>query len=800
MRLENKAGSGGLCFLANLIVLAAVPIADKVTTCRVCSGTSTGVRNGLLAHLQPCAVEGQSGLASLLTTTAATSLTAATEGSTQGASTVASAATIGGKAATGATGSNEAATVKAAVGSPPEQNDRESASLGLFSTSEHVNSTDPAVSRGDETLELAPEYHTPSPDVSQLEVSRDCVATGPSPLAVAEEAPVASMIAAPTAASTQSAEKVGEQTTLTVAAGALASPERNLTCKTSTSSSTPAPLEVVADVPCPIAGTPCPPGGVDSREPLLSVEAAAPTTPLSSLLAGPQGVEVAPLVSSGLVVSPSASCAAPGKAAPPAAVFARDNADSIATVRGAKSALPAAAAQSTFTTTGGAAAPAPSLVSAKAPSLSPPVGASGSAVGASSGPPLGADNSAVNASAKPLETAGDGLPLRGGQQPARGGGASLPAHEVSPPLGGVCSSAAEASAKPLGTAGGDGLPVRGDQQPAVGEALFSCRQPVGGGALLPARGGVLPPAAAAATAARTQLRDAVAPSGLVGEREKASLELNHGPTAVTVAETCVPAKTALTPAKNWLTTAKNAATTAQNAPTTAETAATTPTSPLSTLARMAMVGFRTPQPRRGEGVSVDRKVDEATEGEAAMVAPIDVVGGVAYSVLQDGYIETVAAGETGEAGETVGAGRGPTLAALQRALNLLSDAVKTCAFAGKKFEGLQSIFRDLSDAVTTAAHTRSVDASSLEVFLVDFDNLSRGLQAAITAQGDRGCSGGTRVECVVGEGGTEESAALGGGGGGGGGDRGSGDDAGATSTPREFKFVKIVLCCSKLLS
>ncbi|CAM9168618.1 unnamed protein product, partial [Laminaria digitata] len=72
LRLENKAGSGGLCFLANLIVLAAVPTADRVTTCRVCSGTSTGVRKGLLAHLQPCAVEGQSGLASLLTTTAAT--------------------------------------------------------------------------------------------------------------------------------------------------------------------------------------------------------------------------------------------------------------------------------------------------------------------------------------------------------------------------------------------------------------------------------------------------------------------------------------------------------------------------------------------------------------------------------------------------------------------------------------------------------------------------------------------------------------------------------------------------------
>ena len=672
------------------------------------------------------------------------------EGPTQGASALVAVAT-----------GSEATTAEEAADSPAERTGRDSSSLRLLSGNEGARVTNPAASQS-ETLG-APAPRTPSVEVvSQAEVARVCAATGP-PLAVAGGVPVPSIVAAPQTAGTAekvgtqtaptvtegavveggAAEKAREQTTSTMSKGDLASPEGSLTTKASTpssTSSTPAPLEAAAEVACPIACTPCSSGGVDSREPLPSV-AAAPTMRPGPPFAGPKGVEVAASPASSGLVTPLTSCV-PGKAAP-AAVCARENADSIATASEEEPALSATTSGGKATTIGRVAAP--SMIPSKAPSSAPPVSVNNPAAEASPAPPVGASNAVTEGSAKPLGTARDGLPLAGDKQ-SEGGGALLPARGVSPLLGGATSSATETSAKPSQTAG-DGLPLRGDTQT------------VGGGSSLPTPGVSAPPAA---TTAGGQLMDVLTPSGVVVEMEE-SLGLDHGPTITTA--TCVPAKNAVT----------------------------TPISPLSTLAHMAMTGFGSSQsdPERGQSVSVDREVDGSADEEAAVVISANV-GGVASSVTQACKVTVVE--------------QGPSLEDLEIALNLLSHAVKTNVTSSIGLKELEPVFSDLEGAAETARRTGSVETRSLDNYLLSFRAVSREMQVAIATHRARSCSGDARIEGAVGDGGPDgvgtspsghegTSPAEGGASGGRGGDDvgGSGGE-GTPTAPRELALMAPVLC------
>lgn len=769
MRLHSRPGAGDHCLIANLTVHALVPTVDGATPCPVCTATSLGgtsAGKGLLAQMQP----EEKTVFSSLDRTGATPRVVATEGHAQEASAV----------ATVATGSNAAALAKEAIDSPAGPTERDSSSLRVLSNSEDANTVHPAAVSGSETLGArvpTPHADSWSAEASQVGIARVCLVTE-APPAVAGGAPVASIVAAPRTAgtaekvwtqttstvterglvSTCTAEGVGEQTSSTMTEGARVSTEGIMPTKTSTSSSassSPPPLEVAADVPCPLAGTPCSSGGADSREPMLST-AAAPAVRLGPPLGGPKDVEVVASspVPSGLVV-PRTSYFAPGNAAP-TVVVAQESADSITPTSEEGSALSVVTSKSKATATGRAAAP-PLVPSRAPPSSPPPVSGNDSLAGAFFAPPLGTGRvAAAEGSAKPPSgTAEDGLPSRREKQ-LEGGGALSPARGVSPLLGGASDAAGEASARPLPTAG-DGSPLRGRAQPARRSEIS-----------LPARG--ISPPVPAATAAEGQSVDVVPPSGLEVEIEE-SLGLDHGPTD-NMAE-CVPAKNAVA----------------------------APQSPLSALAHMAATSFGTSRSDlgRGRSVSGDREMEGATDEEAAVVISLDV-GGLASSVTQ--------AGSTTVAGE-----RGPSLEDLRVALSLVSRAVGASAESEGGRNGLGSVFGSLRELVGVATRTRSVEANSLEEFMRDYDALGRKM-AAIKAGGSRNSAGDTRVEGVVeGRGsdgiGTSPSGHVGtspareGGASGWrrGGESGGGSGGeGPPSTPRELKFLDTgIVCLPKMI-
>lgn len=712
---------------------ALVPSSQGRTTCRPCTA------NDCLKVLTQMQLQEQPVTASLDAIEATPRMAATAEAPTQGGS-----STI----VTVPTGNNDD-TAKEAVDSRPEPTGQGSSSPRLLSNSEDGSIANQSAAVSGSRPASAPALashsaYTPSAVVSRAEVARVCVATGPPP-AVAGGAPVASTVAAPETAGT--AEKVGERTAASTAAeSSLASPEGSLRTKASTSpSNSPslAPLDVAADiVPCPIADTPCSPGGADSRELLLPVEA-APTQRLGPPLAGPKGVDAvgSSSASPGLVV-PRASYFAPEKAAP-AVVFAQEKADSITAASEEEPALSSTASQSRAAKTWRVAAP--SLIPSKAapPSSSPPASAKTSVAEAPLALPVGVSEAAAGkgTSAKPpLGTAGDGL------QPEGGGAPLPPPRGVSPLPGGTSVSAAGASAEPLPTAGDD-LPTRGDTQP------------VGGGSSSPAHGvSTLP---AAETAAGGQLVDeVVTPSGLVVEIEEPR-EPDHDPTGSVA--TCIPAKNAVI----------------------------APQSPLSTLAHLAATSFGTSRSdrERGKSVSVDDRamMDGATDEEAAVVMSTDV-GGLASSVRQ-------------ACKETVEEERGPSLQNLQLALSLLSSAVRSSPESPDGCAGLKPVFESLGGLIDKATRTRSVEPSSLVGFGLEYSALGNEM-AAIEAKGPRSSLGGTRVRSVVGERGSdgvgtsgshhggigpaEEDGASGARGGGGTGG-GSGGKV-APSTPRELKF------------